>query len=347
MALSGSLSLIVEASISAQMILFAGVQAAGIGKAGALRGVLALLSGSLGLAIALNAFAAIGVASGLRDVNLFLELAGAAAIYVYAAHAYSAAPQLTSRSLLHALPAALVFIAWRTGLAIDVDGVVIAILATYAAATLLTVWTHRGDYRPPELRLFVVLLAGSLALLVTLRAPIAYEAQLGVALPQSGAYLALLLAILTLSSAALLIELRSPSLLGAPATYLKYAGNALSDAALDTLNERFLRLMQSEKPFLDSAAGLAEVASALDASERHLSQLANARHGVTFPALLNQCRVEEAARLLRDPGCTSPVTTIMYDAGFGSKSAFQREFQKRFGMSPTAYRTKHRPSTSK
>jgi AraC-like DNA-binding protein len=32
----------------------------------------------------------------------------------------------------------------------------------------------------------------------------------------------------------------------------------------------------------------------------------------------------------------------MYDAGFGSKSAFQREFHKAFGMSPTMYRARHR-----
>jgi AraC-like DNA-binding protein len=36
----------------------------------------------------------------------------------------------------------------------------------------------------------------------------------------------------------------------------------------------------------------------------------------------------------------------MYDAGFGSKSSFQREFQKRFGMSPSAYRAAWRNASN-
>ena len=80
------------------------------------------------------------------------------------------------------------------------------------------------------------------------------------------------------------------------------------------------------------------LAAKLGIKSRELSQLANARYRMTFPALLNSWRLDEAARLLADATNANPVTTIMYDAGFGSKSSFQREFHKKFGKSPSAYR---------
>jgi AraC-like DNA-binding protein len=98
--------------------------------------------------------------------------------------------------------------------------------------------------------------------------------------------------------------------------------------------------MDAERPFLDCELSLDDLARRLGVRARDLSQLSSRRYRMTMPALLNQWRLEEAARMLADPNNTAPVTTIMYDAGFGSKSSFQREFQKRFGVSPTAYRVR-------
>jgi AraC-like DNA-binding protein len=58
--------------------------------------------------------------------------------------------------------------------------------------------------------------------------------------------------------------------------------------------------------------------------------------GANVSAYLNRRRVEYAADALLKR--SDPITTIMYDSGFGSKSAFQREFRKRFSMSPSEYR---------
>ena len=52
---------------------------------------------------------------------------------------------------------------------------------------------------------------------------------------------------------------------------------------------------------------------------------------MNLPARLNVLRIEAAAGLLDEPSGLQ-VTTVMYDVGFGSKSAFQREFRRRFGL---------------
>lgn len=341
-AASGSLSLIFEASISAQMILFAAVQAVGVGRFGPLRGVLALITGSLGLAVALNSLAAVGLIAGLRDLNLFLELVCAAAIYVYVAHAHDGAAPIGRTDALHLLPAALAFAGWKVGLVEDMDGIMLAILATYACATLVTAATRRVNYQPKQLWWFIVLLTASFVFLVALRAAITYEVAFGIAFRDSGAYLALLVAMLTFSSTALMLELRFPNLLSAPSTYVKYAENALSEIELARIDECFQTLMREHKPYLGPEIGLREIAAKLGVQERHLSQLANARYRMNLPAVLNRWRSEEAARQLSDAVNTKPITTIMYDAGFGSKSAFQREFQKRYAMSPTAFRAQRK-----
>jgi AraC-like DNA-binding protein len=59
--------------------------------------------------------------------------------------------------------------------------------------------------------------------------------------------------------------------------------------------------------------------------------------GENFSAYLNRKRAESAAVQLVEAR-DKPITTIMYDAGFGSKSAFQREFMRCFGMNPSEYR---------
>jgi AraC-like DNA-binding protein len=334
-----ALPLILETSIAAQMILFAGVQAVGIGRFGALRAILVIATGSMGLAAAINMLTSVGIWGGLRDVNLLLEFGCVVASYLYVARAFEGAPGAGWRDLWHLAPAGLVFTVWKTGLVVSLDGIMLAVLSTYFIATVFTVAVNHRRFRPKMLFWFAVLLTAIVAALIVLRAAMMYEIWHGAGLRDSHAYLALLLLVLCVSSAVLWMELRYPNLLSAPATQIKYAtGNALSERELALLDERFRGFMESQKPFLDPQLSLNDLAAKLGIKSRELSQLANARYRMTFPALLNSWRLDEAARLLADTASANPVTTIMYDAGFGSKSSFQREFHKKFGKSPSAYR---------
>ena len=57
-----------------------------------------------------------------------------------------------------------------------------------------------------------------------------------------------------------------------------------------------------------------------------------------FPSSSTGYRIAEACRLLTETD--QPVTKIMFDVGFQTKSNFNGEFRRVTGMSPTAWREK-------
>lgn len=59
--------------------------------------------------------------------------------------------------------------------------------------------------------------------------------------------------------------------------------------------------------------------------------------GSTFVTYLNEYRLAEAARLLKDTD--EKILSIAQDVGFDSLSNFNQQFQKRYGSSPRKYRT--------
>ena len=72
---------------------------------------------------------------------------------------------------------------------------------------------------------------------------------------------------------------------------------------------------------------------------RDLSQALNGVLGVSFSDFVNGYRVDEAKRLLRDPARQDDtILAVLYDAGFNSKSAFNRVFKLRTGETPSSYR---------
>lgn len=69
----------------------------------------------------------------------------------------------------------------------------------------------------------------------------------------------------------------------------------------------------------------------------YLSRAINEGLGINFNELINGMRADEVARSI-DAGATADLLTLAFDAGFNSKATFNRVFQARFGVSPSAYR---------
>ncbi|MCF8480808.1 MAG: AraC family transcriptional regulator [Rhodospirillum sp.] len=69
---------------------------------------------------------------------------------------------------------------------------------------------------------------------------------------------------------------------------------------------------------------------------RRLSAAINRLHGENLSRFVNGYRIREAQRLLRET--EEPVTSILFDCGFQTKSNFNREFLRIMGRSPSAYR---------
>ncbi len=95
-------------------------------------------------------------------------------------------------------------------------------------------------------------------------------------------------------------------------------------------------LMQEGEIYRDVDLNLERIARKLRLPTRDVSNAINRSHGMSVSQYVNIYRVKRACQLLR--GTADPITKVMFDAGFGTKSNFNREFQRITGTTPSAYR---------
>ena len=95
-------------------------------------------------------------------------------------------------------------------------------------------------------------------------------------------------------------------------------------------------LMREEEIYRDMDLNLERIARRLRRPAREVSGAINRTQGMSVSQYVNTYRVKRACRLLRDTA--DPITRVMLEAGFGTKSNFHREFQRVTGMTPSAYR---------
>lgn len=106
-------------------------------------------------------------------------------------------------------------------------------------------------------------------------------------------------------------------------------------AALDAM-------MDETRLFSDSSLTLVRAARRLGVPARLVSNAVNRCSGDNFSRYMNGFRIRHAQKLLR--GTDLPVTEIMLEAGFVSKSSFNGEFRRIAGLTPSQYRAQ-KPAT--
>jgi AraC-like DNA-binding protein len=87
----------------------------------------------------------------------------------------------------------------------------------------------------------------------------------------------------------------------------------------------------------DADLSLPVLARRLGTNTAHLSRALNDGLGIGFSAFVNGLRCEAVAAAI-DAGARADLLTMALDAGFSSKASFNRAFQARYGMTPSAYR---------
>lgn len=88
---------------------------------------------------------------------------------------------------------------------------------------------------------------------------------------------------------------------------------------------------------------LAKLARRVGAPARDVSATINRATGLNVSQFVNNRRVREVCRLMEET--EQPLTAIMFEAGFATKSNFNREFRRVTGMSPSEWRSKARASS--
>lgn len=103
--------------------------------------------------------------------------------------------------------------------------------------------------------------------------------------------------------------------------------------------DKVQRLMELDKLYHEPSFSRADLAREVGTSENTLSRAINRAFGKSFPRLLNEYRVEDAKRMLRDPGI--PIQVLAFEVGFNSLASFNRVFREVTGETPSQYRSAH------
>jgi AraC-like DNA-binding protein len=98
-------------------------------------------------------------------------------------------------------------------------------------------------------------------------------------------------------------------------------------------------LMQSRQLYRDPDLNLGRIARKMNLPARRVSVAVNRVHGMSVSQYVNDFRIRAACGMLTDTD--EPVTRLMFDCGFISKSNFNREFLRVTGTSPTEYRRRN------
>ena len=103
--------------------------------------------------------------------------------------------------------------------------------------------------------------------------------------------------------------------------------------------QSLLSLMEHDRPYLDTQLMQREIADRLGVSCRTLSRLISQHRSDNFNGFVNEYRLREACRLLRDPRYDRlSVESIATKSGFNSRGVFYRAFKAQIGVSPAVYR---------
>ncbi|GAB3947794.1 hypothetical protein GCM10028805_20690 [Spirosoma harenae] len=128
----------------------------------------------------------------------------------------------------------------------------------------------------------------------------------------------------------------------------KYEKSSLSDELEEALLTKLNRMMEDEKPYLESDLSLPKLAQRLNTSPHHLSQLLNDRLDQSFFDLLAAYRIAEGKILLNDSATAHlKIDEIAERVGYNSTSAFHTSFKRLTGQTPAQFRNQPNESLPK
>lgn len=119
---------------------------------------------------------------------------------------------------------------------------------------------------------------------------------------------------------------------------VKYKKSGLSDTELQGIHKNLILIMQKEKLYKNSELTLADLSQKLNVHPNVLSQVINSAEQKNFYDYVNHLRVEEFKTIILLPENQKfTLLSIAFECGFNSKTAFNRNFKKATGFSPSEY----------
>ncbi len=117
--------------------------------------------------------------------------------------------------------------------------------------------------------------------------------------------------------------------------YHKQYRSSVTASQAELVIENLLQLMD-DGIYKDSKLSLGKLASQLQISTHHLSQIINQQTQGNYFDLINEYRIDSAKQLLINGKLS--VIDIAYEVGYNSKSSFYTEFKRRTEMTPNKFK---------
>ncbi|GAB5527344.1 MAG: helix-turn-helix domain-containing protein [Roseivirga sp.] len=156
--------------------------------------------------------------------------------------------------------------------------------------------------------------------------------------PTTG-YLAAIIAVLYIYSAAILLLKRPKVIFGTQQTAPKYQYSSIRSEERSALLDQIRRYMVEHTPYKQPDLSLKQLAQLTGLSERHISQTINEQLGQNFSDFLNEYRVNEfKTQLLQPANEHLSLLGIAMDCGFNSKSTFNTVFKRFTGQTPSEFK---------
>jgi AraC-like DNA-binding protein len=136
--------------------------------------------------------------------------------------------------------------------------------------------------------------------------------------------------------------LKQPEIFGGIEQKPKYQQSPLTKKEKEMYLKKLQNYMQKERPYLNPGLSINRLSRQLVIPSRYLSQVINESLGVSFYDYINSYRVEEAKNLFMDSSNNDrSILELLFDAGFNTKSVFNRVFKKYTGMTPSEFKRIH------
>lgn len=257
---------------------------------------------------------------------------------------------LVARDWLHVIPAFVVAITIvsESSLRQWIDTVILTSYCIYFCLIVIVLWdgskkfSHLGAYASTATQ-WLLILAVVMLINILVEIGIYIEISNGIPLTKTvsfplGISLILMISVITISAA-----LRRSSLME---WMYEFGGNTAEqntplrpgNVELTSLFERWKTLVEVESIYQrDFGITLTEAAKKLQVPARQLSNAVNYCYGNSFSQFLNDRRVEEAKSIMSEQPELS-VVDVSYNAGFSSKSNFNKEFKRVTGLAPSQYK---------
>lgn len=117
----------------------------------------------------------------------------------------------------------------------------------------------------------------------------------------------------------------------------KYESKKIENEEAESLILLLNQAVEEEQFYRNTNIKLNDVAKHLNISSHKLSQLLNDNLGKSFALFINECRIKEAKKLLKENNQYT-LEAIGFEAGFSSKSTFYATFKKIVGQTPAEFK---------